>query len=203
LIDGGAPTGAAAFDVVSRAATAFFCGSVAADGAGGFGLAWAGSAGAAAYELHFAHVTSGGAVDASGTLLSTPRPIAVAALARTPDAFALLYNVAGSSAYLALVGTDGKPTGPARLLGGASSGWGLAANGASLGVVARRQAGVAFRPLSAAGQASGDWVCLDGASDDRDQTAAIDADGAGFAVVYRSPARIETLARFDATGTGP
>jgi len=160
-------------------------------------------------------VSAAGADRAGLELLAGPSQFGVAKLVRIPTGYALLYNASGA-VFLAFLGDDGKPTSAVRRLAGATVGWDVAvgAGGAELGVVARRASGEAeFRPFSTAdGHAIGGWVCLDAPSvGDPDQRAAIDADpgaagdagAGGYAVVYRTPARVEGLARFDHLGTGP
>lgn len=198
--------GTTAFDLASPAATSFFLASAAFDGADGFGVAYSAAGSAGAYAMTFVHAKSAGP-DPGGAvlLLESARPIGLAALARTSAGYALLFNAPGPAVDLVLLDAGGHPTTPVQRLEGASTGWALAVNGGELGVVAGRASGeVEFRPFSAAdAHALGSWVCLDAASQDPDERATVDADGAGYAVVYRRPSRGEALVRFDHLGTGP
>jgi hypothetical protein len=123
----------------------------------------------------------------------------------TSGGYAALLNGGSplTAAYLIFLDEAGGVVGPARHLLGATFGWDLAAVGGSVGVLAyRADKSTEFRPFSAAGDPLGDWKCLDGPSAQSFNLAAIDADGAGFAIVYRAPDGAERFVRTNATGTG-
>jgi hypothetical protein len=91
--------------------------------------------------------------------------------------------------------------GSGHLLDGAAYGWDLAVLGTELGVVAKRPTGEPqFRPLDAAGAPTGPWVCLEGPIADPFQQVAIDADGTGYAIVYRDPDGAEQLLKLNHLG---
>jgi hypothetical protein len=123
---------------------------------------------------------------------------------RTPNGYAILLN-GGSpvlDTYLVLLDDSGAVKGPARHLVGAKFGWDLAVAGSSIGVVAKRADGSAeIRSFDAAGEPLGDWRCLDAPSSQTYDMAAIDADGEGFAIVYRTPEGAEQFVRTNVTGT--
>jgi hypothetical protein len=98
----------------------------------------------------------------------------------------------------------GGVVGPARRLLGATFGFDLAAVGGTVGVLAYREGGsTEFRPFSSGGgDPLGDWRCVDGPSAQSFNLAAIDADGAGFAILYRAPDGAERFVRTNATGSG-
>jgi hypothetical protein len=129
----------------------------------------------------------------------------VVKLVRTQGGYAALLNGGSplTAAYLIVLNEAGGVVGPARRLLGATFGWDLAALGSSLGVLAFREDGsTEFRPFSAAGDPLGDWRCVDGPSSQSFNLAAIDADGPGYAIVYRAPDGAERFVRTNATGTG-
>jgi hypothetical protein len=129
----------------------------------------------------------------------------VVKLVQTPGGYAALLNGGSplTAAYVIFLDEAGGVVGPARHLVGATFGWDLAAVGGSVGVLAYREDGsTEFRPFDAAGGPLGDWKCVDGPSAQSFNFAAIDADGAGFAIVYRAPDGAERFVRTNATGTG-
>lgn len=173
-------------------------------GDGSFGAAWAGGRADGSFLSRFARVAPDGS---SAPLVELTGPSAahwISAITRTPTGHALLLS-GGSppdAAYLVLLDPGGKVVSAARKLGGASYGYGIAALGTEIGVVAKRTSGeAAFRRFSADGASLGPWVCLDQPSMDSFDMAGIDADGAGWAIVYRTPQGAEVLLRLDATGT--
>jgi hypothetical protein len=195
---------AAPFDIASKAATTFFTATAVSDGADGFGVAWSGSRGPSAYELRFGHARDGSADVPDVELLTSKSPYSVVQVARTADGYALLYNAPGSSVFVARLDGSGKPLGPLMRLAGATLGWGIAAQGSEIGVVARRSTGeIQFRSFAANGAALGDWVCFEPSTGDPDLQATIDSDPVGYAVVYRSSAHTNSLVRLDRLGTGP
>jgi hypothetical protein len=193
----------ASFDVATNAATTFFTASIAYDGADGFGVAWSGARGPGAYELRFGHARDVSADLPDVELLTAMSPYSVVQIARTGTGYALLYN-APAGAFLARLDGKGEPVGALMRLAGATMGWGVAAQGSEIGVVARRSTGeIEFRSFAANGAALGDWVCFDAPSGDPELAAAIDSDAVGYAIVYRNPAHTNSLVRLDRLGTGP
>ena len=128
----------------------------------------------------------------------------VVKLVKTPTGYALLLH-SGALAFDTLVVTldaQGNVAGSARRFVGTKFAMDLAALGDSLGLVAKRADGVTeFRPLDAQGDPTGDWKCIDLPSTDTYDQAGIDADGAGWAIVYRTPAGGEKFVRTNLTGT--
>ncbi len=128
----------------------------------------------------------------------------VVKLVKTPTGYALLLH-SGALAFDTLVVTldaQGNVAGSARRFVGTKFAMDLAAFGDSLGLVAKRADGVTeFRPLDAQGDPMGDWKCIDLPSTDTYDQAGIDADGAGWAIVYRTPGGGEKFVQTNLTGT--
>jgi hypothetical protein len=128
----------------------------------------------------------------------------IARAVRTTSGYAVLLN-GGSppdAVYVLALDGSGTPVGSARHLLGVSYAWDIAAVGSGLGVIANRKTGeAAFRSLDASGDPVAPFRCVDGPSAQTFNLAAIDADGAGYAIVYRTPAGAEAFVRTDATGS--
>ena len=82
------------------------------------------------------------------------------------------------------------------MLEGAYFGWDLAVNGTNLAVTAARVTGEPeVRELDGTLKPLGNWLCLDGPTS-TGEVSGIDADGAGWAVVFRDSSGAEALVRF-------
>ncbi|MBK9259262.1 MAG: hypothetical protein IPM54_05440 [Polyangiaceae bacterium] len=126
-------------------------------------------------------------------------------LVTTPSGYALLLHSGGLTfdTIIVMLDSAGNVVGSARRYLGTSFAMDLAAMGDNLGLVAKRADGSAeFRPLDSKGDPIGDWKCLDAPSEDTYDQAGIDADGAGWAIVYRTPGGGEKFVRTNLTGTG-
>lgn len=132
----------------------------------------------------------------------------VVQLVKTPTGYAALVDDPGGPpdntgrTRLLLLDANGNVTNaPSPFLAGAVRGLGLAAQGGELGVVVERTAQtVGFRPFDANAAPLGPWVCL-GSTAPSMNSAAIDADGAGYAVTFGSGANhAASLARFNRLG---
>lgn len=130
----------------------------------------------------------------------------VVKLVKTANGYALLLHSGGFSFDTILVNLDdqGQSQGSARRFLGTKFAMDLTFANGNLGLMAKRLDGITeFRLLDSNGDPSGDWRCIDGASDDPYDQAAIDVDGAGWAIVYRTPLAGEKFIRTNLTGTGP
>lgn len=128
----------------------------------------------------------------------------VVKLIETPTGHALLLH-SGTLTFDTLVvflDTEGKPVGPARRFLGTKYAMDLAAFEDNLGLLTKRSDGSAqFRLLDSQGVPVGDWKCLDGPSEDVLDQAAIDAEGSGWAIVYRTPGGGEKFVKTNLAGT--
>lgn len=128
----------------------------------------------------------------------------VVKLTKTMTGYAVLLHSGGFSfdTIVVILDAQGQVVGSARRFPGTKFAMDLAAQGANLGLVAKRADGVTeFRALNAQADPTGNWKCIDGASLDSYDQAAIDADGAGWAIVYRTPGGGEKFVRTNLTGT--
>lgn len=188
--------------------------SAAAGGGGHFAVAWSVSTGTNRHRTSFLRATATGLVGDITVVGESSSPRRVVQLVKMGSGYALLlqYGSGPTAPVLVLLDETGKPSLPAHRLSGGGLAWGLAVVWEEIGVLAshRRTKGdagpgdpaVAFRPLGRDGRPIGGWVCFDAPLSDLDQSAAIDADGAGYAITYRSAAGSAALARVDRTGTG-
>lgn len=128
----------------------------------------------------------------------------VVKLTKTMTGYALLLHSGGFSfdTIVVILDAQGQVVGSARRFPGTKFAMDLAAQGANLGLVAKRADGVTeFRALNAQADPTGNWKCIDGASLDSFDQAAIDADGNGWAIVYRTPGGGEKFVKTNLTGT--
>ncbi len=143
---------------------------------------------------------AGSVVDIAGASFSHY----VVKLIETPSGHALLLH-SGTLTFdtlVVLLDVNGKPVGPARRFVGTKYAMDLAALGNNLGLLAKRSDGSAqFRLLDAAALPVGAWKCLDAPSDDVLDQAAIDAEGPGWAIVYRTPGGGEKFVKTNLAGT--
>lgn len=157
------------------------------------------------WRAYFAFVKPGSLSGLGNRLFSNAAAHAVVKLVKTPSGYAMLVNteinVTKAVVIVVLLDDFGRQIGTRRLEG-AEYGFGLAAQGSELGVVVRKSDGNdAFRPLDASGAALGPWVCLASAAPNADHAAAIAADGAGYALLYRAPDGSTNLAKLGRLGT--
>jgi len=130
----------------------------------------------------------------------------VVKLVKTAAGYAVLLHSGGFSFDTIIVNLDaqGQAQGAARRFLGTKFAMDLAFANGNFGFMAKREDGITeFRLLDANAEPIGDWRCIDGASQDPYDQAAIDADGAGWAIVYRTPGSGEKFVRTNLTGTGP
>lgn len=128
----------------------------------------------------------------------------VVKLTKTTTGYALLLHSGGFSfdTIVVILDAQGHVVGSARRFPGTKFAMDLAAQGANLGLVAKRADGVTeFRVLNAQAEPTGNWKCIDGASLDSFDQAAIDADGSGWAIVYRTPGGGEKFVKTNLAGT--
>ncbi len=173
----------------------------------GFAVIWSERVSAFQYRTRFALATSteleGPPID---VIEDAPEHELVQAI-KTPSGYAVL--ISGGpldyAPYILVLDEAGERTMPAARLMGSFMGYGLAAQGEELGVVAPLDSEEpGFRAFDAALKPLGPWVCLDAKTDINDPIG-IDSDGAGYAVVYRRETEAggaEIYARFDRLGTG-
>lgn len=129
----------------------------------------------------------------------------VVKLAKTSTGYALLLHSGGFSFDTIVVTLDaqGQVIGSARRFLGTKFGMDLAASGGNLGLMAKRADGVTeFRLLDNKADPLGNWRCIDGPSQDSYDQSAIDADGTGWAIAYRTPGGGEKFVRTNLNGTG-
>ncbi len=169
----------------------------------GFAAAWS-SVEDGVGTARFARFTKtdilGSVVDIAGASFSHY----VVKLIERPGGHALLLH-SGTLTFdtlVVLLDVDGKPVGPARRFLGTKYAMDLAALDDKLGLLTKRSDGSAqFRLLDSEGIPAGDWKCLDGPSQDVLDQAAIDAEGSGWAIVYRTPGGGEKFVKTNLTGT--
>jgi hypothetical protein len=152
----------------------------------------------------FARLTTTGLVGSIVELTGDAYSHYVVKLTPTPTGYALLVHsgVMTLDTIVVILDADGKIKPPARRFLGLKFGYDISANGNDLGLVAKRADGsAAFRLLDSAGVPSGAWKCLDAPSQDSYDQAGIDADGTGWAIVYRTPLGGEKFVRTNLMGT--
>ncbi len=157
--------------------------------------------------MYFAFANSAGISGLAHNLFATSAPVAVVKIVKTSAGYALALNanVAGARAETVIVPLNpfGQLAGPAHKFEGSNHTYGIAAQGDGIGIVAQKTNGsTAFRALDAMGAPVGPWVCLDTPTPNRDHSASIAPDGAGYAALYLAPDGATYLRRFDRTGTG-
>lgn len=169
-----------------------------------FGFAWSTVDNGVA-RGRFVRLSKTGAVGSVVELTGDAYKHYLVKLVTTPSGYALLLH-SGSLTFdtiIVMLDSAGKVVGSARRYLGTSFAMDLAAMGDNLGLVAKRADGSAeFRPLDSKGDPLGDWKCLDAPSEDTYDQAGIDADGAGWAIAYRTPGGGEKFVRTNLTGTG-
>ena len=187
-----------------------FTASVVSAGGSSFGVLWVGytftSPGHTLIRTAFATASATG-VTATKDISADDQSRGVVQLVKTPTGYAaLLDEPAGAPDFtprtrlLILDESGNVMVSPPPILAGAVRGLSLAAQGTELGVVVERASQtVAFRPFDASAKPLGPWVCL-GSTAPSLNAAAVDADGAGYAVIFGSTNRSVVLARFDRLG---
>lgn len=169
-----------------------------------FAVAWSTVENGTAHA-RFARLTSSGLVGSIVDIAGPAYSLYVLKLITTPNGHALLLH-SGNLAFdtlVVLLDVEGHAVGPARRFLGTTYAMDIAPLGNNFGLLAKRADGAAaFRLLDGAATASGAWKCLDAPSDDVLDQAGIDADGTGWAIVYRTPLGGEKFVRTNLTGTG-
>jgi|GEM_PF-5325982 len=168
-----------------------------------FGLAWSAVDNGVA-RGRFVRLTTTGAVGSIVELTGDAHQHYLVKLVATLNGFALLLH-SGTLTFdtiLVMLDKGGNVVAPARRFVGTKFAMDLAAMGNHLGLLAKRSDGTTeFRLLDLAGTPVGAWKCIDSPSEDTYDQAGIDADGAGWAIVYRTPGSGEKLVRTNLTGT--
>jgi hypothetical protein len=180
--------------------------SIVADN-GGFAVLWAGyaSQGGGIVVRTALSKASTTAMTSTHDISALNRARSVIQLVKTPTGYAAILDEPSfapdpSRIRLLLLDANGAPTIDPPILGGAVRSYGLAAQGAELGVLAQRADGtLAFRPFAANGAPLGSWQCI-GAAPQLTKIAALDVDGAGYAAIYGATDGTVMLARFDHLG---
>lgn len=165
---------------------------------GGFAVAWTGDPEVGTYRTRFARVSLTDVTLPAVDITASFTVSQVVKLVRMPDGYALLVTGSGPkfTPYIIVLDDDGHPTQPAAMLEGAYFGWDLAVNGTNLAVTAARVTGEPeVRELDGTLKPLGNWLCLDGPTS-TGEVSGIDADGAGWAVVFRDSSGAEALVRF-------
>jgi len=175
-------------------------------GGDSYAAVWSGKRSDGQFSSWFIQVKATGAHGSPFNMTASAAEHWVSGFVSTTKGYAMLYSGGNppSAAYLVTQDDMGGAAGQGWKLGGAAYGLGLASNNGALGVLVKRDSGeLAFRRYHDwTGAPLGPWVCLDGPSSDSSDMAAIDADGAGWAIVYRTPQGAVRLLRIDADGTG-
>ncbi len=168
-----------------------------------FGLAWTTVENGIA-RGRFARLSKAGVIGSVMELTGDAYKHYLVKLVKTPTGYALLLHSGGLSfdTIVVILDAQGNVTGSARRFLGTKFAMDLGAIGGNLGLIAKRADNVTeFRPLDASGAPIGDWKCIDAPSDDTYDQAAIDADGTGWAIVYRTPGGGEKFVRTNLMGT--
>jgi hypothetical protein len=193
-----------AFDFGEGTVGDYFRAAVAPSSGGVFAIAWTGDSEPGTHETHFATATLTGVVTTPTRVLESTSQHRVSFLARASTGYVLLLDatIEGSSNLLVRLDDDGHVVGRAKRLLGALYGWQVAVNGDAVAIVAKRASGEAeLRVLDASLEPKSPWICVTGPSDELFHEAAVAADGAGFAVVARTPEGAEVLHRVDVEGS--
>lgn len=171
---------------------------------GGFAVAWTGEPVPNMVRTSFALTSATGLTKPVVQIATSSFPHQLVKMVKTPGGYALLFNgdFPSSTLYVLAVDGNGKVLGPAHRLLGGQFGWDLAAQGDKLGVLALKDTGEAvFRPLDASGAPLGPWLCFAGPSpNDLYITAALQAAGAGYEILYRGNDGAVDLTAVDALG---
>jgi hypothetical protein len=170
----------------------------------GFAIAWSGNATPDEFRTMFMTTTVDGEHSEQKELTRSSTVHRVAKLARTPSGYALLIDIdsAPRAPVVVILDPTGTVVGKAHRFLGVSHGWDLAVHEGDLGLVARRATGeIAFRALDGQGAPIAPWRCVTTPSDDLYQSAGIDDDEEGFAILHRTPDGAEALSLVDRTGS--
>jgi hypothetical protein len=181
----------------------YFSGSVTAR-AGGFAAVWTSAVGGV-YVTSFARLGTNGVDGPVVELTSTTTPHRTTKVAKTASGYAVLFRVElqPTSPVVAVFDEDGLLLGSGYQLLGANTGFDLAVagSGTDLAVVANRVGNqLELRTLDANATPVSPWICLDAPNDNQASRAGVDAEGAGYAVVYRSASQAEMLVEVDLFG---
>lgn len=151
----------------------------------GHALVYAGAA-LDGWRVRFAFVDEDGAPNDPVDIVRTDEAVRVVDLVPIADGFAL-YLAGGAPdhrSFLVRLDTAGYPVGPALQLAGMHPGWDVAVSDSMLALVAPRAAGApAVRVFDHELAPLGSWICLT-EQGDGSLSAAIDAQGEGFAVAF-------------------
>jgi hypothetical protein len=174
-------------------------------GANEFALAWSITENGIA-RGRFVRLSTSGTIGSIVDLTGDAFKHYVVKLVKTPTGYALLLHSGAFSFDTLVVKLDaqGQVQGDARRYLGTKFAMDLAFANSNFGLLAKRADGITeFRLLDANADPVGDWRCIDTASQDIYDQAAIDADGTGWAIVYRTPLSGEKFVRTNLMGTGP
>jgi len=167
-----------------------------------FAVLWSGDQGAG-FLTSFAKVSTQGALGAVTNVISSAPVHKMRRMVKTQAGFAVLFQggIPADAVYVVLLDEDGIVVPPAHRYLGAKYALDLAVQGDEIGLLAVQQDDrPAFRPLGADGAVQGPWVCL--TEPQFGAQAALDADGAGYAMVYRTPGGAVELLKTDSLGSG-
>jgi len=168
-----------------------------------FALAWSNLENGIA-RARFARLSTTGPIGSIVELTGDSYKHYLVKMIKTSAGYALLLH-SGELTFDTLVvilDASGNVVGPARRYLGTKFAMSIASMGNNLGLVAKRADQVTeFRPLDSKGDPIGDWKCLDAPSQDTYDQAGIDADGTGWAIVYRTPGGGEKFVQTNLTGT--
>jgi len=169
-----------------------------------FAIAWNGNPTPGEFRTMFVTATLDGDLSVERELVHATMAHRVSKLARTATGYALLLNAdtVPPTPVVVILDDKGTVTGAAHRFLGATFGWDLAVLGDELGLIARRATGeIAFRSLDAEGAPLAAWRCVTTPSEDLYQSAGIDADEDGYALLYRTPEGAEALSIVDRLGS--
>ncbi len=178
--------------------------SLVRSGTNEFALAWSVIENGAA-RGRFVRLSKSGIVGSIVELTGDAAKHYVVKLVKTPTGYALLLHSGGFTydTLIVMLDAQGQVQGSARRYLGTKFAMDLAFMNNNFGFLAKRADGVTeFRLLDANGDPVGDWKCIDGPSQELYDQAAIDADGVGWAIVYRTPGGGEKFLRTNLNGTG-
>jgi hypothetical protein len=198
-------TGAAvgnAFALESATAKDSFHAAIADDGNGAFAVAWSDRRlSDGHFVTRFAFATTNAVSGLVHVLFDSTTSMTVRGLVRRDGGFALLVDY-GKLAMIVPLDRAGRISASPRAFAGSNGALSVATQLGELGVVAvRADRSIEVRTLAGDGKPLAPWVCLDAPSD-ADLSAAIDAEGIGYTVIYTAPDGAQTLVSLDRLGTG-
>lgn len=186
------------FDFAAGSVVTSFTGSV-VRGEGSFAIAWSAASVSGTSRSFFMRASTAGPIGQAFELTGLSPEHEIVQIVKTTAGFAaLVQERTPSRVVVLLLDAFGRVAAPARRLLGSTYAFSLGARGAELGVLARRTTGeTELRILGPDGAARAPWICFEVVSDGG-LGAAIDGDGAGYAVVRRTALGAEVLTHVDA-----